>query len=241
MKSVQVFLDADAMAKEIACRWYEGAEQAEKSGGVFSVVLSGGVTASNVYREIGSPLWSAKIPWEKVHIFWSDERCVSQDSDESNFRIICRTFLDNISIPDENVHRIRGEEEPVKESIRYAEEIRDHMLLRSSQGILFDWVLLGLGVDGHTASLFPGQAQLLQTEKLCEVAQHPQTGQKRITLCPSALQKSKCTTYHVLGLNKAEIVSRLVHESSERKKYPAAYFSAEWYLDQAAASLLNFP
>jgi len=96
-------------------------------------------------------------------------------------------------------------------------------------------VLLGLGVDGHTASLFPGQEEFLKTSNLCEVARHPETHQTRITLTPSAIQRSTCVTYHVIGQQKARIVSELVLKPEKNKKYPAASILGEWYLDKAAA------
>ena len=239
MKSVHVFADSETMAEEIACRWYREADIASKVKGIFSVVLSGGTTALKVYQKIASPLWVNKIPWKVVHIFWADERCVLPESQESNYQIISRTFLNHVPIPDENVHRIKGEEEPESESIRYAQEIKDHMILRNARDIFFDWVLLGLGVDGHTASLFSGQEKIFKTPNLCGVTQHPETNQTRITLTPFTIQRSACVTYHVIGKKKAEIVSALVSKSNKNNKYPAANISGEWYLDQAAASKLK--
>ena len=234
-KPVRVFADSEAMAEEIAHRWHHGAQAAAEAKRIFSVVLSGGTTASKVYQKAASPLWSDKISWDAVHIFWADERCVSPESEESNYQTICRTLLNHIAIPENNVHRIKGEEEPEKESIRYAQEIKDHMILKGRQDVYFDWVLLGLGIDGHTASLFHGQEKILKASNLCEVARHPKTDQTRITLTPSAIQRSDCITYHVIGKQKKEIVSELVLKPEKNKKYPAANISGEWYLDEAAA------
>ena len=235
MQSVNIFSDSEEMAEEIARRWHRGAKIAAKVKGVFSITLSGGATPLKVYKKVASPLWVNKIPWDAVHIFWADERCVPLESEESNYQTICRAFLNHVPIPKKNVHRIKGEEEPEKESIRYAKEIKDHMMVRNDQNIFFDWVLLGLGIDGHTASLFPGQEDFLKTSNLCEVAKHPETNQTRITLTPAAIQRSACVTYHVTGQQKAEIVSELVLKPEKNKKYPAANILGEWYLDEAAA------
>ena len=240
MKPVRVFADSEAMAEEIARRWHHGAKVAAEAKSVFSVVLSGGTTASKVYHKVASPLWINKICWDAVHIFWADERCVSPESEESNYHAICRAFLNHVPIPKKNVHRIKGEEEPEKESVRYAQEIKDHMMLRGLQDVFFDWVLLGIGEDGHTASLFPGQEKLLKTSRLCEVARHPATDQTRITLTPSAIQRSTCIIYHVVGQEKSKIVSELV-SSVPALNYPAAHIAGEWYLDEAAASGLERP
>jgi 6-phosphogluconolactonase len=240
MQSVNVFSDSEEMAEEIARRWQRGSKVATKVKRVFSVILSGGATPLKVYKKVASPLWVNKIRWDAVHIFWTDERCVPLESEESNYQTICRAFLNHVPIPKKNVHRIKGEEEPEMESIRYAQEIKDHMALRNGQNTFFDWALLGLGIDGHTASLFPGQEEFLRTSNLCEVARHPETNQTRITLTPSAIKRSACITYHVIGPDKAEIISELVSKSPASKKYPAAHVSGEWYLDKPAASGLNF-
>ena len=239
MKPVRVFADSEAVAEEIARRWHHGAELAIKAKGVYSVVLSGGTTASKVYHRLASSLWTNKISWDIVHIFWADERCVSPESEESNYQTICRAFLNHVPIPEKNVHRIKGEKDPWKESTRYAQEIKDHMRLRNGQDVFFDWILLGVGLDGHTASLFPGQEKNLKSSNLCEVARHPETDQKRVTLTPAAIQRSTCITYHVIGQRKSEIVSELVSESPQNKKFPAAYITGEWYLDEFAASSLG--
>ncbi len=227
MKSVHVFADSEAMAEEIARQWHQGAKVASKANSVFSVVLSGGTTDAKVYHRLASPLWIIKIPRGIVHIFWADERCVSPESEESNYQTISRAFLNHIPIPEKNVHRIKGEEESEKESIRYAQEIKDHMILRNSETILFDWVLLGIGEDGHTASLFPGQEKLLKTANLCAVARHPDTDQTRDTLTPSAIQRSTRITYHVVGQEKSKIVSELV-SGVPALNYPAAHIAGEW-------------
>ena len=239
MNSVRVFPDSDYLAEAMALRFREEAKQAARKNRIYSLVLTGGATAAKVYRLFAVPRFGDEIPWESVHLFWTDERCVSPESDESNFGAAHRVFLHAVSIPDENIHRIRGEEDPVIEAKRYACEIQSHLALRTNPTHCFDWALMGLGLDGHTASIFPGKEIFLSTSKLCGVSQHPQTSQNRITLTASAFQKAACITYHVIGSDKARIVSELVSKSPESKKFPAAYISGEWYLDQAAASNLE--
>ena len=177
MATIRVFPDLESMAEEIASIWRDQIQQAEKTDDVFSVVLSGGATASLVYRNLANLNSLESIYWERVHIFWADERCVSPEHEESNYLNIQRTFLSDIQIPEENIHRIRGEKEPSGESLRYEKEIINHLALRKDERKLFDWVLLGVGSDGHTASLFPGQESLLDTQRLCAVVEHPVTGQ----------------------------------------------------------------
>ncbi len=237
MESWRVFSDPEAMAEEIACQWQEQASQAEKEGRVFSVVLSGGSTASRIYQRLAEPDYAGRIPWHVVHLFWADERCVPPESEESNYGNCRRFLLDPLVIPSANVHRIQGEEEPAAESARYEREIQNHMRLRKNRDDFFDWVFLGVGSDGHTASLFPGQDALNSTN-LCEEVSHPQTGQMRITLTPLAIKKSNRITFHVIGQGKAKIVPELVSESSKKSGYPAAHIQGEWFLDREAASNL---
>ena len=241
MNSVRVFPGLDDLAEAMALRFREEAKQAARKNRIYSLVLTGGATAAKVYRLFAAPRFGDEIPWESVHLFWTDERCVSPESDESNFGAAHRVFLHAVSIPDENIHRIRGEEDPATEANRYAREIKDHRALRENPNRCFDWIFMGLGMDGHTASIFPGQETLLSTPDLCGVARHAETGQNRITLTGSAFQQATCITYHVIGSDKAGIISDLVSKSPKSKKFPAAHISGEWYLDQAAASSLKHP
>ena len=235
MKPAQIFPNLNALAEAIALRFREESKQAAKKNRLYSVALAGGSTAPKVYKLLGVPEFADAIPWGSVHLFWTDERCVLPENKESNFGTIHRAFLHSIPIPDANIHRIRGEENPTVEANRYACEIQNHFILRNNSNYFFDWVLLGVGADGHTASLFPGQDALLSTPDLCGVTQHPETGQSRITLTVSAFQQAEHITYHVIGAEKADIVSELDSQSRASKKYPAAHIEGEWYLDQAAA------
>ena len=226
------------MAQAIARSWCEQAQRAAENHRVFSVVVSGGSTGPALYREMAAPEWRGRIPWEWVHIFWADERCVSSKHEESNYRIVSDFLLSHITIPEKNVHRIRGEEDPAEESVRYEKEIQDHQELRKGDTNLFDWIFLGVGLDGHTASLFPEQKTLLDTPRLCGIARHPQTDQIRITLTPSAINRSHRITYHVIGRGKARVIFELLSKPSEKSYYPTAHIKGEWYLDLGAASLL---
>ncbi|SVD38069.1 uncharacterized protein METZ01_LOCUS390923, partial [marine metagenome] len=192
-----------------------------------------------LYGKLAEPKWRDRIPWKSVHIFFADERCVPPENEESNYGICCRVLLDHIAIPNSNIHRIRGEEDPVSESTRYAKEIQDHMIFRKGQGNFFDWVFLGVGTDGHTASLFPGQ-NIINSPKLCEVARHPDTGQLRITMTPAAIKLSSRITYHCIGEEKSEIVFKLASDPSATNLYPASRIQGEWFLDRSASAKFNF-
>ena len=239
MNSIRIFSNLNHLAKAMALRFCEEAKQAKRENHLYSVILTGGLTASRVYQYFGAPGFGDEIPWESVHLFWTDERCVSPESNESNFGSTQRSLLNNISIPDENIHRIHGEDDPKTAANRYAFEIQNHIALKNNSKFCFDWVLMGLGMDGHTASLFPGQEALYNPQGFCDVAQHPETNQKRITLTVPLFQYAKHITYHVVGSEKAGVISLLISESSESNLYPAAQIPGEWYLDEAAASCLD--
>jgi 6-phosphogluconolactonase len=239
LNNVRVFSDLDSLAEKIALRLKEEADLALEENRIYSIVLSGGESAAKIYQKFSSPELVEKIPWRAVHLFWADERCVPSESKECNFNIACEAFLNSISIPSKNIHRINAEINPHKESIRYDMEIREHLTLKETDDFFFDWVLLGLGEDGHTASLFPNQENLFKTTNLCILTNNPKTGQKRITLTPAAIKKSSCVTYHVVGQHKSQIVASLFSEFSQSLKYPASYIPGEWYLDKDAASNLR--
>ena len=238
MKSVRVFLDSEELSEEIARSWCEQVRKATNNNSTFSVVLSGGTQDPKLYGRLSEPKWRDCISWESVYIFFADERCVPPDDKESNYKTICSHLLDHVPIPKKNIHRIHGEDDPKKESLRYAEEIQNYLRLRKEKGYIFDWTFLGVGSDGHTASLFPGH-NMKNLNKLCEVTKHPMTDQHRITLTPLAINNSRRITYHAIGKKKAEIVFKLATDSSVSCILPATEIQGEWFVDKEAASLLD--
>ncbi len=237
MISLFIFSDPEAMAQEIARQWCEMAKQKAKEKLKFTIVLSGGQTSSLLIGKLAQPEWRDQTPWEIVHIFFADERCVPPDNEESNYKNIYDNLLRHIPIPEKNIHRIKGEKDPAKETLRYAKEIQHHLKFKKTK--FFDWVLLGIGEDGHTASLFPGQ-KVIKSKNLCETTRHPDTKQIRITMTPAAITKSTRITYHVLGEGKADVIYELTSNSDRRLEYPTSKIQGEWFLDQGAASRLNF-
>ena len=237
MKSIHVFQDSETMAQELTRCWHSQANEAVKNQREFSVVISGGSTAPVLYGKLAEPQWQNCIPWSYIHIFFADERCVPPNNRESNYKNIYDKLLRYIPIPDENIHRIKGEEDPKKEALRYAKEIQYHLNIKKTK--LFDWVLLGIGEDGHTASLFPGQDTLYST-KFCETTRHPDTAQLRITMTPKAINSSARITYHTIGGKKSEIVSKLTTHHSSKQNYPISKIPGELFLDKIAASKIVF-
>jgi 6-phosphogluconolactonase len=168
---------------------------------------------------------------------------VPPESSESNYRLVQENLLDKIDLFPMNIHRIRGEDDPEKEAERYSEEINDFTFKRGRLPF-FNAVLLGLGEDGHTASIFPGSEHLFRSEKICLSTIHPVTGQHRITLGGKVINNAASIIFHVTGKNKTDIVRSIVDDTEPWKKYPASYVSPSegklfWYLDDEAGMHLK--
>ena len=211
-------------------------------GQYFSIALSGGSTPKSLFRYLALN-YAEQIDWNKWLVFWGDERCVAPDSDESNYRMAHEHLLDLVPIPKENIFRIMGENDPAEEAIRYAETVKKH--LPSLHGIpQFDYILLGLGEDGHTASIFPDQIQLFQSNRFFEVATHPQSGQKRISVTGSVINQTRMVSFIVTGEAKAEMVARILEKKPGWEHLPASLVYPEngllyWLLDKKAAQNLH--
>lgn len=208
----------------------------------FDIALSGGNTPKKLFKKLAKKHGDT-IPWENVHFWWSDERCVGPTSDQSNFWMANEYLFLKISVPAKNIHRIRGENNPVSEAERYSEELRKQLGKKNNIPV-FDLIMLGMGDDGHTASIFPGQLHLFQSEQNSLVAEHPQTGQKRITLTGKVLNNAKNIFFIVTGENKAQRISEIMNNEESAKKHPAYYIepingSVTWFLDEPAASKIS--
>ena len=207
----------------------------------FYLALSGGSTPQLLFKELKKNFLKS-IDWPYVHIYWGDERCVKPASEESNFGVANKLFLKYLNIPEENIHRIKGEEKPNIEARRYSGEIM--MTVPSKINLpKFDLIILGLGTDGHTASIFPNQIKLLKSENYCEVGVHPESKQKRITITGKIINNAENISFLVIGSNKAKVVSEIINKNENSKNYPASHISPlwgklSWYLDNGASRLI---
>jgi 6-phosphogluconolactonase len=208
---------------------------------IMTVALSGGSTPKLMFSVLADG-FSDSVQWEWAHFFWGDERCVPPDDPESNFRMTKEALFDTIKINESNIHRIRGEDDPQTEAERYSEEISCHV--REKNGLpVFDLIILGLGDDGHTASIFPGNSILFKSDKICVPAQHPVSMQKRITVTGPVINNADKIVFLVTGSAKADIVSEII-ENRGLKDYPAASVEPshgilKWYLDIDSSSMLS--
>lgn len=204
----------------------------------YHIALSGGSTPKIVF-DVLAQNYGSLIDWSKVHFYWGDERCVPPTDAQSNYKMTVDHLLSKISIPSENIHRIIGEAAPTREAMRYA-NLLEINLDRVGGIPQFDMVLLGMGDDGHTASIFPHQMDLWEAADHCVVATHPTTGQQRVSINGSIINNAKEVAFLVTGANKAEKFAAIQSKKEGYKAYPAALVQPtsgqlQWFLDQAAA------
>jgi len=209
----------------------------EKSG-IAYIAISGGSTPKLLF-DIISTSHKEAVDWKRVHVFWVDERCVPPDNSESNYRMTEEHLLKNLPLNTKNIHRVRGEDDAEIEAVRYAAEILSVVPLRT--GIpSFDVILLGMGDDGHTASIFPNAMHLIQSNKITSTASHPQSGQVRVTLTGPVINNAEHVMFLATGASKAPVLDIILHNKPEASLYPAAYIAPisgnlDWYVDSEAA------
>jgi 6-phosphogluconolactonase len=233
--------DADALAREAAERFASLAREAVDSRERFTAVLSGGSTPGGLFRLLAEEPYRTLIPWAKVHLFWADERCVPHDDPGSNYHLAHETLVKHVSVPPENVHRVQGELEPEIAAQLYELALQDFFCGPRPR---FDLVLLGMGEDGHTASLFPGSPLLAETERLAAPVQasYQDRPAQRVTLTLPALNSARQILFLVAGSAKAQIVQAVMEGPVGR--FPAQRVQPTagqltWLLDAEAASLLR--
>jgi 6-phosphogluconolactonase len=237
-KIVRIFHTPVELAEEFAGELEQMINESVKSDKSFTISLSGGSTPEILFKLL-SEKYAGSVDWKYVHFFWGDERCVPADSSESNFGMTKRTLLDKIDIPAGNIHRIIGEAEPENEAVRYSEEIILNTEERNGFPV-FDLFILGLGEDGHTASIFPGHLEYLESDKICIVASHPVTRQKRISITGRVINNAERVVFLVTGNKKQIIVEKMFKKDPVSLNYPAAhivpvYGDLSWFLDNEAA------
>ncbi|MBV7297267.1 6-phosphogluconolactonase [Enterovibrio paralichthyis] len=238
MKEFRILDNADAVVLELAASMKSLSEQ----GRPVHISLSGGSTPKLLFKLLAQPEWANSIQWQNLHFWWGDERCVAPDDAESNYGEANALLFSQIAIPAENIHRIRGEDDAQQEAKRLADEIKAEVPEKNGLPA-FDWILLGMGDDGHTASLFPGQTDY-DEPALTLVAAHPQSGQLRVSKSARLLNNADRISYLVLGAGKAEMIEAIHGKNAKAGlPYPAAHIASahgitEWYLDAAAAKTL---
>jgi 6-phosphogluconolactonase len=216
------------------------AEAAVQERGRLSVALSGGNTPRAVYSLLASE--HQQLPWDRIHIFFGDERHVPPDHPDSNFRMASESLLSKVPIPETNVHRIRAELDGEAAAAEYDQQLVNFFHLGNHDWPRFDLIFLGIGEDGHTASLFPGSQALTETSRRVAANWVEKFQTFRITLTFPVLNHAAEAVFLVSGSGKAQILSQVL--SAGTRKYPAQNVQPEngrllWLVDQDAASLLR--
>ena len=234
---IVVLADAKAVAREAADRFVALARASIAANGRFRVALSGGSTPRALYEL----LVDQSIEWQRVHIFWSDERCVPPDQPESNYRLAYQTLLSKVNVIDQNIHRMKGELDPAQAALDYENELQQAFNVRPPLFPRFDLILLGLGPDAHTASLFPGTDAVHEQQRWV-VAHHVEAlPANRITLTPPILNHAIQILFLVAGIDKAAAVRSVLSPGPrDPDRFPAQVVDpidgqVTWLIDQIAA------
>jgi len=239
--NVQIASDAENLARRAVGLFVSAARDAIAARGVFSVALSGGSTPKRFFELLAEAPEALALPWPKVKAFWVDERYVPPDSPFSNYRLAANAFLSKVGIPQDNVYRIPTEHEDIKVAVRrYEQTIRAAFGLEAGQMPQFDLVVLGMGTDGHTGSLFPNSYAPFNAEGLaCAVYALGET-LSRVTLTHPVLRAARCLVVLVSGAEKADTLRAVLTSEPDEVKYPIHVLwpvldRITWLVDQDAA------
>jgi 6-phosphogluconolactonase len=244
-REVRILADANSIAQTAAAEFLEAAREAVREKGSFSVALAGGSTPKALYGLlVNNPLLQAKVPWSKIQFFFGDERHVPPDNSESNFRMANEAMLSKAPIDPKQVHRIKGEKPNAAEAAaEYDDDLRVSFKLTGDQLPRFDLVLLGMGPEGHTASLFPGTKALKEQSRLVVSNWVGKFYTDRITFTPPVLNNAARVIFMVHGEEKAPALKAVLEGPYEPEQLPAQIIRPKqgkvlWLVDPSAASML---
>lgn len=234
----KIFPTAQAVVEQIAREF----KRYSKLGRAVHISLSGGSTPKLLFQTLAKAPYKKGIQWQNLHFWWGDDRMVEPSNVESNYGEVQRLLFNHIAIPAANIHRIYGELPPQQALERFKCDLQQVEDKQNGMPV-FDWIILGMGTDGHTASLFPKETDF-DDPHWAIIARHPQSGQYRVSKTAALIENAKRVTYLVTGAAKAEILKEIDTTPAEDLPYPAARIKAkygitEWYLDQDAAQLLS--
>ena len=236
-----IFPDHEALCQAAALYFAQAAEEAISLRERFLVALCGGETPLRLYETLAMSPYRDYLPWEKIHFFWGDERCVPSGDLESNYGMAWQSWLKHIAIPSSNIHRIQGELDPEQAAAKYQKELKA-FVEKGQEWPNLDWVLLGLGTDGHTASLFPGSS-LEQGDKFAAIAVHNKFLGKladRVSLTPLIINRSRQVVFLVSGSGKKAALAASLKGDTDLLRLPAQRIQPQngllvWMVDEAAA------
>ena len=239
---IRVFDDLEALSRAAASLFIDSCAEAIRSRGRALIALSGGNTPLELYKLLARPPYAEQVDWLHVHVFWGDERCVPPDDPESNYRQANEALLSWVPIPKDHIHRVHGEAEPQDAALSYALLLRNYAS-RPMSWPRFDLVLLGMGEDGHTASLFPGSPVDINAPTAAVTAQYQGRPANRVTITPVLLNEARRLMFLVSGQSKSRTLANVLYGKYDPDRLPAQRIRPVdgeliWMVDQEAASLL---
>jgi 6-phosphogluconolactonase len=242
--TLHILADPQSVAHAAADQLVRLAEAAQLARGHFTLVLSGGSTPRALFELLASDAYLPRVDWSNVYVFWGDERCVPPDHADSNYRMARLALLEHVPIPFDHIYRIHGEMEPEQTASAYEGSLRTFFDQRGEAVPQFDLVLLGMGDDAHTASLFPGTPALDELQHWVYAQYVPKLGVWRVTLTAPILNMAREVHFLVTGQGKAPAVAAVLEGPHSPHTHPAQLIqpvsgALRWYLDEAAASQLQ--
>lgn len=236
--------NAEQVAEEAARRWVQIAQEAVSERGAFRIMLSGGNTPRLLYQLMASDSWRDQVPWEQTYVFWGDERRVPPSHPESAYRMARETLLDHVPVPDDHIFRLQGEGLESSVIRDYENKLRRHFQLKQGQWPRFDLVLLGLGADGHIASIFPGTRAVSDLSNTIVVGAVPGLNAERVTVTLPVFNQARHVIFLVVGAEKADAMFGSLEGPLQPSTYPAQAVkpvdgTVTWLVDKAAAARIK--
>jgi len=247
VNELRAFADAGELARAAAEEVARRGAAAVHQRGRFTIALSGGATPRRLYALLADPMapLRERLDWNAIDLFWGDERHVPPDHPDSNYRMAREALIDHVPIPPERVHRVPAEDpDAARAAALYEAELRQAFALAPPQKPRFDLMLLGLGPDGHTASLFPGSAAVHETERLVVAPWIEKFSAARITVTPPVINHAAAVIFLVSGEDKADALVAVREGERQVERYPAQVVAPDdgellWLVDRAAARQLS--
>jgi 6-phosphogluconolactonase len=238
---IHIYPDLKSLSQAAARLWTDRAAEAIHIHGRFVAAISGGTTPQRTYAILGQQAYRRAVDWSRVHLFWADERCVPLGDPRHNASVARSLWLDKTAIPPDQVHALDCLGDPARAARDYEQTLREFFKPHPPQ---FDLVFLGLGADGHTASLFPGSPALRARGRLAMEVQAKDADFRRVTLTPLALNRARSIVFLVAGTAKARILQRILSEPDAIPALPAQLIRSvsgevHWLVDQKAADYLT--
>ncbi len=238
---VQIFSDKGAVAREAADLFTQIALDSVAKRGRFLVALSGGSTPKAMYSLLADAPYASTVPWSSTHVFWGDERLVPPDDPGSNYYHASKLLLEHVPIPGKNIHRVKGEQ-PAEETMQDMVDHLGNLASADRQWPRLDLIMLGMGSDGHTASLFPGSKSVEDPGVIVKIvtAEYEDRPSNRLTMTPLIINDARQILFLVTGANKAEALATVLRGPQNWEKWPAQRIQPHdgtltWFIDREAA------